>query len=423
MAWIRQLDSGKWAATVYTGLGPTDRLSESHISKPWIVAWANRMETKRGEGTLLDPRLGKVTLGELWDLYAADRRLERASHKRDTSHWNVWVAPHWAKLSVGPARKPHVTAWVTDIEGKGAKGWTQSAALNVLRSMFEIARDLGCIDSNPCSGVKTAPPAPHEDRVLDEWEDDILLENLEVRFPNVNEAGLFVECLLYTGCRWEELAAVRRSVVRTKDQGFWVHRVREKSGDDREHGKSASAIRFVAVDDDLWPRFEKLYDEADPDTCDGDLFRAPGNGKRVGSEKLIYDNWLKRTWNKGLRRESLWSPTQIEAWKAERVAAGERPWKQNYFDEVTILDDPQPTPHDMRHTFGTRCAEAGMPRHEIAATMGHSPKGNAVDRYLHARNQRLARAREAMAGVRRKRSPGRPGSACCDQCGQLLPVS
>src|SRR5574340_1100919 len=34
--------------------------------------------------------------------------------------------------------------------------------------------------------------------------------------------------------------------------------------------------------------------------------------------------------------------------------------------------DPQPTPHDLRHSFGSWLAEAGVPPHEIQALMGHS---------------------------------------------------
>lgn len=414
MAWIRQLPSGKWAATVYTPLG--DRVTQSSESKGMITAWAKRMESDKATGAFIDPRLGKVTIGEIWDMHAADRRLEPASQKRDQTHWNKWVEPTWGKRQVGPARKPHVASWVADMERQGAKGWTTAGALKVLKAMFEIAVDLELIAHNPCKGVKTAPPDPHEDRVLEEWEDDILLSNLEARFPGQPDAGLFVETLLYTGVRYEELAALDRSRIRPRERGFWVHRVIEKSGRIRDYGKSASAIRFVPLDDDLWPRFAEHSMSIEPD---GLLFTGPGPKRH----ELFYDNWLKRIWYKGLLRVEPWTDERIEQWKEERKARGERPWRFHMYDEVPILDDPQPTPHDCRHTFGTRCAENGMPRHELAATLGHSPKGNAVDRYLHAREKRLERAREAMAAVRRQRSPGRPGKGHCVQCGQLLPMS
>lgn len=417
MAWIRKLPSGRWAATVYTPLG--DRVTESHESKGFVVAWAKKMEASKEDGSFIDPRKGKITVGEIWDLHADDRRLEMASQKRDASHYKNWVEETWGKRPVGPIRRQDVTSWVSDMEEAGAKGWTQTGALNVLRSMLEIAIDLGAIRSNPCAGVKVIPPEAHEDRVLEDFEDDLLLTNLAARFPGEPEAALFVEMLLYTGVRWQELAALRKEAVRPRERGFWVERVRERDGSDREYGKTASAHRFVAVDDDLWPRFAEHLLSVDPDVCDGDLFRSLG-GKGKPRGKLIYDAWRDRIWAKGLLRVVPWTPEQIAAWKAQRNKYDS---KTNLFEEVPILENPQPTPHDCRHTFGTRCAEEGMPRHEIAATMGHSPKGNAVDRYLHARNKRLERVRASMATVRGRRSPGRPGAGTCVHCGQKLPVS
>jgi hypothetical protein len=35
------------------------------------------------------------------------------------------------------------------------------------------------------------------------------------------------------------------------------------------------------------------------------------------------------------------------------------------------LADPQPTPHDCRHTYATRLADEGVPKHEIGALLGH----------------------------------------------------
>jgi len=412
MAWIRQLDSGLWAATVYTPLG--ERITQSHKYKKVITEWANKMESDKAAGDFLDPRLGKITVGEIWDLYNEGRRLQKASQKRDRSHWNKWVEPTWRKRPVGPIRKPHVMLWVADMHEKEAGGWTQTAALNVLRAMLEIAVELGLIRSNPCAGVKVDRPEPHEDRVFEEWEDDLLLGNLEARFPGEPTAALFVEALLYTGCRYEEMAALRKDKVRPRQQGFWVHRVLEKDGTEREVAKSEAGHRFVTVDDDLWPRFDAHMMTVPPG---GLLFTAVEGGP------LLYDNWLKRIWNRGLLKVVPWTEERIEEWKAERLAAGERPWKVNYYDEVALLEDPQPTPHDCRHTYGTRCAEEGMPEHEIAATMGHSPKGNAVKRYLHARNRRLERARAAMAAVRGRRSPGHPRhtGTRCPNCGHTVP--
>src|ERR1700712_3597805 len=50
--------------------------------------------------------------------------------------------------------------------------------------------------------------------------------------------------------------------------------------------------------------------------------------------------------------------------------------------------DPQPTPHDCRHSYGSWLADEGVPTQEIAALMGHSSL-RAVERYIHASEGRL----------------------------------
>ena len=92
---------------------------------------------------------------------------------------------------------------------------------------------------------------------------------------------------------------------------------------------------------------------------------------------MRYPNWLRRVWAPAL--------------KAAKLA------------------DPQPTPHDLRHTYGSWLADAGRPIHEIAALMGHASL-QSVQRYVHASEARFEGAREALggaAGERQKQDPKR----------------
>lgn len=105
MAWIRQLPSGLWAATVHT---PAGRITESHDLKSFISKWADDLETDVRRGEFLDPRLAKTTLGEVWAKYSGSRRLEKASRARDESTWKTWVAPKWGRVPAGSILKPDV---------------------------------------------------------------------------------------------------------------------------------------------------------------------------------------------------------------------------------------------------------------------------------------------------------------------------
>lgn len=402
MAWVRQLDSGLWAATIYTGLGPTDRLTETHESKTVVEKWAKGLEADRIRGTFIDPRLGQITVGEIWELYGDGRRLERASRKRDASHWRNHVGPRWAKTPVGRIRKPDVTSWVVHMEraaedgGGGIGGWTVIASLALLRSLLEIAVDAGLIAANPARKVKTAPPPKHVDRILTDEECDLLLANLYARFPGRAEAGLMCEVMAYCGPRYEEIAALRRTpeAVNMRDHMIHLRPVMEKDGRIRAHPKSRAADRDVPVDDDLWPRLRDHVMTVQP----GELvFTAPGGGP------LLYDNWLKRVWKPGLIQVRPMTPDEIEAWKEQRRAEGKRAWRPRWVVETPVLDDPQPTPHDLRHLYGTRLAEASVPDHERRALMGHEDE-RAGKRYTNPRQERFDRARQAMRSFRRRAS-------------------
>lgn len=405
MAWIRESENGNWKATIRTDQPPpNNRLTRTFgpgaRGEKDARNWAALEEAKISTGSWMDPRLGDITVGELWDEFAADRRLETASRKRDEYTWGKWVEPAWGKHPIGPIRKPHVEAWVVrmergDYHDTPAKGWTIDAAVKVLGALLEIAVGMGYIGFNASRRVKKPAPEPHTDRILEEWEDSILLDNLRDRFPDRPQEALFVETLLYTGLRYEELAPLDRAHLVVRDRRIQVASVMEKDGTIRPYPKSPWSVRPVPVDDSLWPR---LLEQAMTAAPDRPFFTAPDGGPQ------LYDNWLKRVWNQGLIRRVPMSEAEIEQWKQERRAAGYRSaWRVDYFHEVPILGDPQPTPHDCRHTFGTRLADAGMPEKDIAALMGHSPKSTITKRYLHAREGRHDKARAAMASVRQLR--------------------
>lgn len=387
MPWIRQQPSKKWAATVYT---PAGRRTKTFRLESQAVAWARKQEVSVADGDFIDPRAGEVTIDELWERYGHTRRLEAASRKRDASHYTNHVRPVWGRRQVGPILKPDVTAWVAMMERAGTGAATIQAALGVLRAICEIAVDARLIRSNPTAGVKGPRRDAHLDRTLSDDEDALLLANLDRRFPGLPEGRLFAEVLLYCGLRYEECAALDREHVDLRQRMIHVGPVMEKDGTIRPFPKSPAGVRPVPVDDDLWPRLREHVMTVPPG---GLLWHAPRGGR------LLYDHWRDRVWLRGLTVERDMTEAEIEAWKAERRAEGRRAWRPRWVVEEPLLADPQPTPHDLRHTYGTRLGEHGVPSHEIMALMGHADL-ESVQRYLHAREGRHDRARAAMRRAR-----------------------
>jgi integrase len=365
MAWTRQLASGLWASTVYT---PNGRITETDPLRSVIETWAADLEAEVRQGTFLDPRLSRKTVGECWEKFEPSRRVEKASRRRDLSTWKCHVAPRWGNVAVGRIVKPDVSAWVNAMEKAGTGGWTIIASLNVLKCALELAVDAGWIRSNPARRVKAPVPPQHVDRVVEPDEEERLLGRLDELFPGRRDARLFVETLFRTGARWEEAAAVRRESVDLKRGVIRYGPVMERDGTIREYPKGARDIehagfRGVPIDDEHAARLRPVVMA----TASGGLvFTAPMGGS------LLYPTWLRRVWNAALR-----------------VPTGKGEWRP-------LLALPLPTPHDARHTFGTRMADAGLEQHDRMALMGHGDERSAR-RYVHSdEEKRFNRLRDAM---------------------------
>lgn len=377
MAWIRRLPSSLWAATVYT---PSGRRTKSFELKGQASAWAAEQEASIHCGNWIDPRLAETTVGEWWDRCQGSRRLEAASRRRDESHWRCHVSPRWAKVSLGGILKPDVSKWVNDMESAGVGPATIHGAVNVLRTTLEAAVDAEMIRSNPCDKVKLPRIPPHIDRVITPSEEVVLLARLDELFPGRADAGLLVRVMLGTGGRWEEVAAVHRPAVDLRRRRVWFGPVVEADGTIRGYAKTPSGDgRWVGLDDDLTARLREHVLTVAPE---GLVFTGPRGGV------LLHDNWRRRIWGKALLVRHEVQPARPTGRR------GPMPVRWRHY-----LDDPQPTPHDCRHTFGSRLADAGVPEHEIAELMGHADR-RSTQRYIHAGEQRFDRQRSALARAR-----------------------
>jgi integrase len=374
MAWIRRLPSGLWAATVRLPDGR--RVTETRELKGAIERWAAELESDIRRGDWIDPRAGRITVGECWQRWGQTRRLERASRKRDESHWRNHVAPRWERVPVGSILRPDVSAWVVDMERAGVGAATIEGALGVLRALLDAAVDARMIRDNPARGVRVPRRRAHQDRVLHPSEDVLLLDALDRLFPGRPDGRLMCELMLYCGLRWEEAGALDREHVDTRRALLHIGPVLERDGTIRPYPKTPAGRRTVPVDRELWPRLREHVLSVPPG---GLVITSPGGGP------LDYSRWYSRVWRVAL--------------EGRPAYPGGRGHPARPAIPGAQLDDPQPTPHDLRHTYGTRLGEQRVPGHEIMALMGHESLAS-VQRYLHAGDGRHDRAREAVERAR-----------------------
>jgi integrase len=376
VAWIRRLPSKKWAATVRTSAG---RITQTFALKGAAENWAAELESDGRRGDFVDPRRAEITVGDLW-LEAKDaRHLELASRKRDESHWRTHVEPRWARVRLDGILQTDVEAWVVRMSRAGIGAATIQGAVGVLRAVLDQAVRSKRLRFNPARGVRLPERDAHHDRVLAPYEDELLLGALDRQFPGRPDGRLFCELMLFCGLRYEEAAALDREHVDLRRQLIHVGPVLERDGTIRPYPKSRAGVRDVPVPDHMWSRLRAHSLSASPGAL---LFTGQrGRTKKDEPGPLHYSSWHRRVWKRAL------------------VEVLERGSRGQILSTRQTLEDPQPTPHDLRHTYGTRLGEQGVPVHEIMALMGHETLESA-QRYLHAGEDRFARAREAVARAR-----------------------
>jgi integrase len=419
LAYIRRLPSGLWAATVRVPPSPdrpSGRITETYRLESQARDWADDVRAEVRAGDWIDPIKAKAKIGELWPrIREAREYLELASRKRDDSLWRNHVGPYWGAHEVGKLLRPAVQTWVNAMKnthtgacpGRGCRGpcavgaHTIHAAVSLLSGIAVFVVDEGRIRRNPVYDLKLPRLPKHIDRVLDGDEERQLLERLDEEFPGRPDARPFVELLFETGVRWEEAAALMPDAFDRRGR-FEVRAVVESDGTVRPYPKTVAGFRTCAVGPDLWARLRPLVLATAP----GDpVFRAPGRAHRPGCELgkrcpgckvpfLHYMNWSRRVWKRALTVGERLPPAPRPPGRPGPMPRTER--------RVAYLAEPQPTPHDCRHTFATRLADEGVPKHEVGALLGHGEGSRATDRYIHAGDGRFDRALQALERARRR---------------------
>jgi integrase len=355
MAHVRKLKSGLWQATVRHPSGA--RFSKSDPLKKVVQTWAADEEAKIRRGEWINPHAGKVTLSGWRAKWLETRRVEVATEEKTASWWRNHIEPKFGAWPLASIQPWDVEAWVSELQAKGVGAETVRSSLRLLRQILQDAVRHKLLTSNPAEGVKASSPSPHIDRVLTRDEANRLL----VEFAGGDQ--VFARLLLYCGLRFQEAAGLRRFRVDLLRKRLQVATVQPRKGTDKRP-KTDAGVRLVPLTDELVVQLSQLIPAPDQEW----VFTSPKGGR------VYYGNWLRRVWQPALER------------------AG--------------LPDPQPTPHDLRHTFGTWLGEAGVPAPQIAALMGHKSL-RSVERYIHATEARFDQARAALgaAGERQKQAP------------------
>lgn len=345
---------GKWQATVRHPSGK--RWSKSDWLKRVVEDWADDQEAAMRRGEFIDPNAGKLTLGDWWVRWNKTRRVAVATADKNQSWWRNHIEPKFGAWPLSAVQSWDVEEWVTDLSGRvGAE--TVASSLRLLSQMLAAAGKHRLISTNPAALVSAPTPPKHVDRFLTRDEAKRLLEQF------AGQDQVMVEVLLYCGLRFQEAAGLRAFRVDLLRKRIQIAKVQPRKGAEKKP-KTDAGVRPVPLTDELTIQLSRLIPAPDESL----VFTSPTG------ERLRYDNWIRRIWYPALKKAR--------------------------------LADPQPTPHDLRHTYGSWLGEANVPPKQIATLMGHAGL-RSVERYIHATEARFDQARAALANPERQESGGR----------------
>lgn len=350
MAHVRKLKSGLWQATVRHPSGA--RFSNSDPLKKVVQTWAADEEAKIRRGEWVNPNAGKITLAEWRVKWETTRRVELSTQSRMDSQWRKHIEPKFGSWPLATIQPWDVEAWITELEAVPVGAPTVNASLRMLGQMLRAAVKHRLLSSDPTNGVVAKAAAPHVDRILTRTEADGLLGQF------ADHDRLFVELLLYCGLRFQEACGLRRFRVDLLRKRVNIVTVLPRKGTDKAP-KTPSGVRPVPLTASLVVQLSRAI----PEPNDELVFTSRKRQGTSGGKRLHYPHWLEDVWRPAVQRAR--------------------------------LPEPQPTPHDLRHTFGSWLAEAGVPATQIAALMGHKSL-RSTERYTHATEARFDQARAAL---------------------------
>ena len=264
----------------------------------------------------------------------------------------------------------NATNELVDIHNYSGRGVSES--LSTLRECFEAAVANRIVASNPANGVKVylENSETQERRVLEHWEQDLMLEE--------TDTGYYKEVyriLLLTGMRIGELSGLQWGDINFAKKKIHISRSMSTAyiyGDkvmELTTPKTSNSYRDIPFFGDCeqllndWKVKQDFYKKKlgnrwrSPKEF-GDLVFTTTMGSPITRYNIVHD--MKKVENNVRLKEN--SRAYIE---------GREP---RYFGHIH--------PHAMRHTFATRCFEKGLDPLVIQSIMGHANYSTTIS-YTH----------------------------------------
>ena len=297
------------------------------------------VEARKLEGNYIDPRAGRIRLGDFAEQTTTGWVNRRDSTKaRDESYLRSLVLPVFAEMPIGAIGFYDVQEWITDLVTDGYAPATICHAYQLLGRICNDAVTSGLIARTPCRDINLPKIQDTEKRFLSPTEISNLADTIQPRYRAL------VITAAYTGCRVGELIGLDVDRYQPDNR---IIRIERSLAEVRGHlrfgpPKTAAARRAVSIPSWLLEVIDQHLDDYPP-----------------GPDRLLF--------------------TAPEGGPIRRNAFRSRVWLPAIADSVG-----QPMRfHDLRHSHVALLIAEGAHPAVIASRLGHTSVKTVLDVYGH----------------------------------------
>jgi len=353
MAWARRhvaADGTESFRGYYRDPDGRTRSAGTFTSTRAAMRAANKEQGKVGDGTWLDPVLGKITFADFVEnVWFPSRHLEATTAVAYRSNLDKHFLPAFGNRPLGKILPSTIQEWVTTAVAGGLSPRSVKKYHVMLSSIFKRAVRDRVIAFNPCEETELPKIIARQTRTITPEEYRRILDAIPDRFKDLLVTDI------QTGLRWGELIALRPRHVDFLRRTITVQET------------------IVEVSKKHSPTGERMIVKAYP----------KNNKPRVlGVRQDLLDLLAARIARLGLGRDDLLFPST--------ETAGGNPLSRNTFRTrvwLPAIDKAQidfpVRPHDLRHAHASWLLAGGADLKGVMDRMGHA-QIMTTQKYLHA---------------------------------------
>lgn len=353
---IRKRKDGKWLVTFPTGLykenGKREFVYKYCLTQAEAAEELRKLQAEKGMG--VNQAKAVIKTGDWIDTWIEKYKAPRLAPATLASYRNnfrVHIKTAVGAIPLRDLETYHIQRMLDSIDGSLS---TFVKNYNVIHGALEKAVELGMIPRNPCKGVAFPEDDKGDMRVLSSEEQQRFIAALDGEYYRV----MFLT-YLYTGMRvgegipllWSDIDLEKRT-IRVNKKAITAHNFKEHSAKQEVQNfcKTKSSKRTVVITAGLAEILRKHKENMKE--------RFDNLGETWSEDGLVFLNSRNHIVQYGNLKEIL-----------------NRIYKKAGIEGATT--------HTLRHTYATRCFEAGVDIKAISEQLGHANVKTTYNIYVH----------------------------------------